>query len=115
MVLKTHESLRNLVFKDSILMNNSRQSKQSRWAEPKLKNPWQRFLFSLVVGLILGLMIQWTLTDFDPLVNSDWRPWRQALKEFMWKTASPETWFWMIFIFNFVLAVLNEIYCYYRS
>lgn len=94
-------------------MNNSPQDKMFRWREPRLKKPWQRFLLILAIGLIMGLLIQWTLVTFDPVRVFYTRQWRQTLVKFMLEIAHPKTWFWIIFIFNLIMGILTEVY-YYR-
>lgn len=91
-------------------MNNSPQDKMFRWRQPRLKKPWQRFLLILAVGLIMGLLIQWTLVTFDPERAFYTRSWRGSLMKFMLEIARPETWFWIISIFYLVLGVLTEVY-----
>lgn len=94
-------------------MNNLPQDSRLRWAQPRLKKPWQRFLLTLAVGLIMGLLFQWTLANFDPERVVYTRQWRRSLTKFMLDIADPETWFWIILIFYLVMATLNEAYYYY--
>ena len=94
-------------------MSNSPQNKKVQWRQPKLKKPWQRFLLLLTVGLIMGLLIQWTLITFDPERVVYTRQWRRSLMKFMLEVARPETWFWIIFIFYLVLGILTEVYYHY--
>ena len=82
----------------------------TRWPEPRLKKPWQRILLILVIGLAIGLMVQWSLTVFDPEKVVYTRRWRRLLMILMLEIARPEVWFWIIFIYHVMLAILTEIY-----
>ncbi len=86
------------------------QPERDRPPLPKLKKMWQRIIFTWGLGIVLGLIVWWALSGFDPERTTYIYNWRRELTRLMLKIASPESWFWIFFAVCFLTGIMNEFY-----
>ena len=78
--------------------------------QPKLKKMWQRIVVYWGLGIILGLLVWWALSGFDPDRITYIYNWRRELTRLMLKIASPESWFWIVLILYLLIGATEELY-----